>query len=100
MREFVKILFIKGKGTQSMVDLYYLFVPVDSIWIFFLFFKSSMLPTAKFTSVLMGDLEVYKLFELTQRALSTGNISVSENNTYINVYETIPIFIYSQRVSD
>ena len=64
------------------------------------FFKSSMLPTAKFTSVLMGDLEVYKLFELTQRALSTGNISVSENNTYINVYETIPIFIYSQRVSD
>lgn len=83
-----------------MVDLYYLFVPVDSIWIFFLFFKSSMLPTAKFTSVLMGDLEVYKLFELTQRALSTGNISVSENNTYINVYETIPIFIYSQRVSE
>ena len=48
----------------------------------------------------MGDLEVYKLFELTQRALSIGNISVSENNTYINVYETIPIFIYSQRVSD
>ena len=59
-----------------------------------------MLPTAKFISVLMGDLEGYKVFELTHRALSTGNISVSENNTYINVYETIPIFIYSQRVSD
>lgn len=59
-----------------------------------------MLPTTKFIFVLVGDLEGYKVFELTHRALSTGNISVSENNTYINVYETIPIFIYPQRVSD
>ena len=64
------------------------------------FLKSSILPTAKFISVLMGDGEGYKLFELPHRALSTGSISVSENSTYINMYETIPIFIYSQRVSD
>lgn len=38
MRGLLKFLFIKRKGTESVADLYFLFVLVDSIWVFFLFF--------------------------------------------------------------